>query len=309
MNPIPDPAVRPKVLVVDDERFNLNTLHGLLRDDYKIMVATDGEQGIKAAISGRPDLILLDITMPGMDGFQVFAALQAEPLTQGIPVIFITALGDAADETRGLELGAADYIVKPFNPSVVRARVRTQVRLRQQTALLESYSFRDGLTGLANRRAFDERLAVEWSRGARGGHPLSVILIDVDFFKRYNDHHGHLAGDECLRSVGGALQAALHRGGDLAARYGGEEFVVLLPETDLEGAGRLGESLCTTVARLGIAHGDSPVAPHVTVSAGVASIVPLLGQPVAPLLALADQMLYRSKRQGRNQVSWRDPPS
>lgn len=300
--PASAPADKPRILIVDDERFNLNTLHGLLKDDYKIMVATGGEQALKAAVTGRPDLILLDINMPGLDGYEVCRRLKSDALTQGVPIIFITGLADADDETRGLELGAADYITKPFNLSVVRARVRTQMRLKQQSDLLESYAFRDGLTGLANRRAFDDRAAAEWNRCLRSGLPLSAIMIDVDHFKLYNDSYGHARGDECLRGVAQALALRVQRAGDLVARYGGEEFVVLLPDADHDAALAVGEGLRGAVEALGLEHRASKVTDHVTISAGVATVAPTELGGLAPLLARADAMLYACKSAGRNCV-------
>lgn len=302
MNPsVPNPE-KPRILVIDDERFNLNTLNGLLKDDYRIMVATSAEVGLKAAVTGRPDLILLDITMPGMDGYEACRRLKEDPLTQGIPVIFITALSDAEDETRGLEMGAADYIAKPFNLSVVRARVRTQMRLKQQSDLLATYAFLDGLTGLANRRAFDDKSALEWRHGLRSEQPLSTILLDVDHFKPYNDSYGHAAGDECLRSVAAALSGQIGRAGDLLARYGGEEFVVILPGTDHARALAVGESLRAAVQALGLAHRASRVADQVTVSVGVSTTVPRAGISLSTLLEATDQALYAAKSGGRNGV-------
>ena len=295
-------ADKPKILVIDDERFNLNTLNGLLRDDYRIMVATTAEVGLKAAVTGRPDLILLDITMPGMDGYEACLRLKEDPLTQGIPVIFITALSDAADETRGLELGAVDYITKPFNLSVVRARVRTQMRLKQQSDLLETYAFLDGLTGLANRRAFDDKSALEWRHSLRARQPLSTILLDVDHFKPYNDSYGHAAGDECLRGVARALSARIGRTADLLARYGGEEFVVVLPGTHHASAMATGESLRAAVQAMGLAHRASRVADHVTVSVGVSTVVPWAEIGMPTLLEAADKALYKAKSSGRNCV-------
>ena len=308
MSDLPSPvsaavsADKPRILIVDDERFNLNTLHGLLKEDHKIMVAMGGEQALKAAITGRPDVILLDINMPDMDGYEVCRRLKDDVLTKGIPVIFITGLADAEDETKGLELGAADYITKPFNLSVVRARVRTQLRLKQQSDLLESYAFRDGLTGLANRRAFDERATEEWNRCLRGGLPLSAIMIDVDHFKLYNDSYGHAKGDECLRGVANALALKIQRASDLVARYGGEEFVVLLPNTAHADACTVGESLRSAVQALGMEHRASKVTDHVTISVGVATVLPTEPGGVAPLLKGADSMLYACKSAGRNCV-------
>ena len=310
----PDPAgvetpspLKPRILIVDDERFNLNTLHGLLKDDYKIMVATSGEQALKAVVTGRPDLILLDINMPGMDGYEVCRILKSDTLTMGVPIIFITGLSDADDETRGLELGAADYITKPFNLSVVRARVRTQMRLKQQSDLLESFAFRDGLTGLANRRAFDDRAASEWNRCMRAGLPLSAMMIDVDHFKLYNDSYGHARGDDCLRAVAQALALKVQRAGDFVARYGGEEFVVLLPDADPASALAVGESLRHAVESLGMEHRASKVCGHVTISVGVASAHPSESGGLAALLERADSMLYACKAAGRNCVKGLDP--
>lgn len=293
---------KPRILVVDDQRLNLSILHGLLKDDHQVMVATSGEQGLKAAATGRPDLILLDINMPGIDGYEVCVRLKQDPLTMKIPVIFITSMSESEDETRGLELGAADYITKPFHASVVRARVRTQIRLKQQSDLLEAYAFRDGLTGLANRRAFDDRAVAEWNRCLRYGAALSAIMIDVDHFKLYNDSYGHGQGDECLRGVARALDRRVQRAGDLLARYGGEEFVVLLPDTTLPDAVSVGESLRAGVEALQMEHRASKVADHVTISVGVATTVPMREGRPGTLLERADSMLYACKAAGRNCV-------
>ena len=297
-----DPAGRPRVLIVDDERFNLNTLSALLKDECKVMVATHGEQGLKAAATGRPDLILLDVTMPGIGGFEVCRRLKEDPLTGGTPVIFITGLAEAEQETRGLELGAADYITKPFNLAVVRARVRTQLRLKQQSDLLERLAYSDGLTGIANRRAFDQQFEREWQRAVRSGAWLSLLLMDVDHFKAYNDLHGHARGDECLRAVAHALAARVQRAGDLVARYGGEEFVVLLSDTPPEGAAALGASLVAAVDAAALAHGASPVGPAVTLSVGAASAVPARSADRTALVVAADAQLYRAKAEGRHRV-------
>ena len=291
-----------RILIIDDERFNLTTLNELLKSEHKIMVAMSGKQGLKAALSGRPDLILLDINMPEMDGYEVCQQLKSDPLTRDIPVIFITALTDAADETRGLELGAADYITKPFNLSVVKARVRTQLRLKQQSDLLASLAFKDGLTGLNNRRAYDERLQIEWNRCKRSAEPLSLIMLDVDHFKLYNDSYGHALGDECLRKVAGSLAACTRRAADFVARYGGEEFVVLLPNTGLDDANRVAELIRASTEALGIEHKSSSVANTVTLSLGLVSRVPGDQVDLSGFAEVADTMLYKAKESGRNRV-------
>jgi diguanylate cyclase (GGDEF)-like protein len=240
--------------------------------------------------------------MPGMDGHEVCRRLKAGEATRDIPVIFVTAHNDEAAETLGLELGAVDFISKPFNPRVVRARVKTHLTLKAQSDLLRSWVYIDGLTGAFNRRHFDERFAIEWGRAARTGTPLSVVLMDVDYFKRYNDHYGHQLGDECLRQIAGALQASLRRPGDLVARYGGEEFVCLLPETDLPGATSFAARLGQQIYAQKIAHADSSVAPVVSLSLGVSCAQAAARFDPAELLRTADAQLYRAKSLGRNQV-------
>jgi diguanylate cyclase (GGDEF)-like protein len=294
-----------KILIIDDEHSNIAYLLGLLKSDYRIVVATNGEQGLALAGSPRPpDLILLDILMPGMDGYEVCARLKADERTRGIPVVFVTAVTDAADETRAFAAGAVDYITKPFHPLVVKARVKTQIELKHKTDELEQLASRDGLTGVCNRRRFDQALALECARATGSSRPLSLILFDVDHFKRYNDHYGHAAGDACLRQVAGMLQGCLRHPGDLLARYGGEEFAVLLPDTAAAEATAVAERMRGQVAKAKIAHADSPVAPWVTISAGVAGAYAAcpLPSPLA-LVQAADAMLFRSKRAGRNRVS------
>ena len=306
MSLTPTAAEKPTVLIVDDERFNLSALHALLRDDCRVMVATDGEHGLTAARANLPDLILLDVTMPGISGHDVCRALKEDPATQSIPIIFITALVDADDETHGFDLGAADYITKPFNHAVVKARVRTQLRLKAQADLIASYAFRDGLTGLYNRRSLDQKLEREWHRCQRSGLPISVALLDVDHFKLFNDTYGHGPGDECLKAVGAALKGCIKRSGDMAARYGGEEFAVILPECDPSAAAAVAEEVRAAVEALAIGHSRSSAGSVVTVSVGIASLVPSEEAIPTDLWAMADRLLYRAKEGGRNRVALPD---
>ena len=292
---------RAKLLIVDDERLNLNLLNALLKSDYKIMVATNGEQALKGALSGKPDLILLDIVMPGMDGYEVCRQLKANLATQQIPIIFITALCDSEMETQGFELGAVDFISKPFSNSVVKARIATHMRLKRKSDLLEKLVSQDSLTEIPNRRALDEAREREWARCLRSGLPISFVMIDIDLFKQYNDHYGHGAGDECLARVAKALWSCAQRPGDFVGRYGGEEFAAILPETDREGAMQMGENFRASIAALNIPHAFSMAAPHVTVSIGVAA-ANAAATSVDQLLAGADKMLYQAKAGGRNQV-------
>lgn len=293
---------RPKILVVDDIPSNVHVLSRILKDDYDIYFATDGDKALDLVQARMPDLVLLDIMMPGMDGFEVCRRIKADPATHDIPVIFISAKSEVEDETRGLEVGAIDFITKPISPPIVRARVRNHLLLKRQTDLLRSLSFLDGLTGIANRRRFDDAMTREWRRCARSHLPLSLIILDVDHFKAYNDQYGHQAGDECLRIIAEVLAERARRPSDLVARYGGEEFVCLLPETDGTGAIRVAEGFRAAVAEQRIPHAQSPVAPFVTISLGVATVTPSADGSPERLAEMADQLLYRAKRAGRNRV-------
>jgi diguanylate cyclase (GGDEF)-like protein len=237
--------------------------------------------------------------MPGMDGYEVCRQLKADETLRHIPVIFVTAHDDPEQETMGLDLGAVDFIAKPVNPKVVQARVKTQLTLKFQADLLRQLVFLDGLTGVHNRRYFDQQLALEWARSARTGAPLSMILLDVDFFKRYNDHYGHQAGDDCLKQVAATLKSNLRRPADLVARYGGEEFACILPETGLDDAVELANQLERQVRALAISHAYSDVATMVTISLGVATRDGVASGSASELLGLADAQLYLAKSTGR----------
>ncbi|MDX1506349.1 MAG: diguanylate cyclase [Spongiibacter sp.] len=293
---------RPKLLVVDDQTVNIQALYQIFGADHEVFMATSGSQAIKVCLDKKPDLILLDVIMPEMDGIAVCEELQKNSDTRSIPVIFVTSQESPEEESRGLEVGAVDFISKPVNPAVVRARVRTHLTLKAQADALRVMASRDGLTGIPNRRYFDERLAAEWRSAKRGSQPLSLILIDVDHFKAYNDHYGHVEGDTCLRRVAKALKLSVGRGRDIVARYGGEEFVCLLPETDLAGAEEMAEKLRSAVADLEISHKSSPVGNTVTISLGAATIVPTSLTGPETLLVRTDELLYKAKESGRNRV-------
>ncbi|WP_295434921.1 diguanylate cyclase [uncultured Thiodictyon sp.] len=293
-----------RILIVDDIPDNIRVLSRMLVDDgHQVSAATNGRAALKLADSCAPDLILLDVMMPEMDGYQVCAALKADPLLQAIPVIFITALTDTEDETRGLALGAVDYIAKPFKEAIVRLRVRTHLELKRQRDLLSQLSHLDGLTGIPNRRAFDERLDREWRRALRAGEHLAAAMVDIDHFKEYNDAHGHLAGDDCLRRVAEALAAGLERAGDFIARYGGEEFICLLNGIDDQGTAVMAERLRVGIESLRLPHGASPVSPWVTVSVGAACQRPTQETAPSEVVAAADLQLFTAKRLGRNRIS------
>jgi len=306
--PAPSPEVaaaampRPRILVVDDEPSNVELLADIFGGDHEVLVAADGPAGLEVAATRVPDVILLDVMMPGIDGYEVCRRLKADPLTCAIPIIFITGLGDVAAETRGLQLGAVDYVTKPISPAAVRARVNNQITLKRVQDQLTRLATTDGMTGLANRRRFDEMLALECARHARSGAELSLILLDVDHFKTFNDTYGHVCGDDCLRQVAGVMGGAILRATDLAARYGGEEFVCLLPMTGQEGAITIAEKIRHGIASLTIPHSHSSAADHVTVSLGVITARCVLGRSALDIVALADEQLYAAKSGGRNRL-------
>jgi diguanylate cyclase (GGDEF)-like protein len=291
------------ILIVDDVPTNIQVLAEALRQQHRVKVATNGRDALAIARSQpKPDMILLDVMMPEMDGFEVCRQLKADPATRQIPVIFVTAKDDVADEERGLMLGAVDYITKPFHLPVVRARVRNHLALKLKADLLESLANIDSLTDIPNRRRFDEKFDHEWRRCQRSNQPLSLIMLDVDHFKAFNDYFGHGAGDICLVTVAATLSGNLSRPGDMVARYGGEEFAVILPETDLDGACRMADRLREALALQRMPQAPGAGCGIVTLSAGVASRVPAEQADMTELLEAADRKLYDAKTQGRNRV-------
>ncbi len=293
---------QPRLLVVDDQPINIQALYQAFSADHQVFMATSGEQALATCADKQPDLVLLDVVMPGMDGYEVCRRLKANAATRDIPVIFVTAHNDEEAETRGLDAGAVDFISKPINPRIVRARAKTHLLLKAQSDLLRHWVYIDGLTGVHNRRYFDEQLASEWGRAMRNRSALSVVLLDVDFFKRYNDRYGHQIGDDCLRRVAATLKSALKRPGDLVARYGGEEFACVLPDTGLDGALQVARQLGQAVQAQLIEHADSAVAPVVTVSLGVCSKREGTAGSAEALLRGADAQLYEAKTRGRHQA-------
>ena len=288
------------ILIVDDEAVNIAVLVRLLGSDHTIYAAKDGKSALAMAKKHLPDLILLDIIMPDMDGYTVLAQLRRQSETKDIPVIFITGLGSSEDEEKGLELDAADYISKPFRNSIVKLRVRNQIKIINAMRTIEQLSQTDQLTGIANRRSFQSRLGVEWSRAIRQGTAISLIMVDVDNFKNYNDTHGHLQGDVALQTVASALASCTRRDIDMAARWGGEEFALLLPLTDAQGALAVAEKMRACVESSLI---PCPAGAHsVTVSAGVSTIVPSTGCVVDHFIGSADKALYQAKKLGKNNV-------
>ncbi len=294
------------LLIVDDSLPLIALMGKMLEPVGRVRFATAGRPALDLMREQPPDLVLLDAEMPDMDGYAVCQAMKADPELEKIPVIFVTAHNDTEAEIRGLTAGAVDFISKPVNEPILLARVQTQLRLKRLSDELRRRASVDPLSGLANRGCFDQRLQLEWSRAARNGTQMSLILLDVDHFKKFNDRYGHPAGDACLRAVADALGLQAHRATDLAARVGDEEFALLLPDTDAAGACVTAERIRDAVVRLAIPHAASKTAPHLTVSIGVVTRQPT--PPVQPtaahdLVEQADQALYAAKAQGRNRMA------
>ena len=278
---------------------NIKVLGEALKTDCIVRFATNGLKAIEIAMSSSPpDLILLDIMMPDIDGYEVCRRLKANEQTRHIPIIFITALGQEKDEAKGLELGAVDYITKPFSIPIVKIRVKTHLELKRHRDLLEALSTVDGLTGIPNRRRFDDVLTEEWKRAERDVTFLSLIMIDIDFFKDFNDRYGHQQGDDCLKRVAQTLMNSVHRPADCVARYGGEEFACILPGTDIKGAIRVAEGMRHDIEALHIPHDRSLIAEHVTISLGAATILPAKLNSPETLIKEADKALYLAKESG-----------
>ncbi|MBF0273784.1 MAG: PleD family two-component system response regulator [Nitrospinae bacterium] len=294
---------KKEILLVDDCPMNIKLLGAQLKEQYNVRFATSGEKALEIANSGNsPDLILLDIEMPGMNGYDVCKKLKENDATINIPIIFITGKTGEEDETKGLELGAVDYITKPFSLPIVNARIKTHLNLKHKSDILEKLTCVDGLTNIYNRRKLDEFLKQEWDRARRAQSVLSVILMDVDFFKNFNDNYGHSAGDDCLIRVAQVLDKTLVRNTDLVARYGGEEFIAVLPDTSIERAMELAEKIRVNVEELNIPHLFSQVSDKVTLSLGVATTIPTSCSDHTDLVKNADSALYKAKETGRNRV-------
>ncbi|MGF1477893.1 MAG: diguanylate cyclase domain-containing protein [Cyanophyceae cyanobacterium] len=302
------------LLIVDDNPVNLSVLSKALKNaGLKVRVAVDGESAIEQIQEDPPELILLDVQMPGIDGFETCSRLKALAVTREVPIIFMTALSDGENKVKGLSLGAVDYITKPFYQEEVIARVKVHLKLRlltqkvvEQAAELEQanqelqrLAIIDSLTQVANRRRFDQCLQQEWRRMLRKQMSVSLIMCDIDYFKQYNDCYGHLAGDVCLKRVAQAIGGVLRRPADLLARYGGEEFGIVLPETEPAGAIRIAKLIQRQIQQLKIPH-ERTAYQYVTLSMGISSQIPAPQTEVESLVAAADRLLYLAKEQGRN---------
>ncbi|MFP3042563.1 diguanylate cyclase [Treponema primitia] len=301
-----EPTQEFRILVIDDEKSNLMVLNRILSPEYTVFTAKTGKEGLERAVADQPDLILLDIVMPDLNGFDVLTTFKKTPETMKIPVIIITGLSGETDEERGFLLGAVDYITKPFKNPIVLARVRTHIQIVHQIRTIEQLGLIDGLTNVPNRRCFDDRMALEWRRAAREKNPVSFLMMDVDKFKTYNDTYGHPQGDVLLKSIAKIFSAAAMRTTDLVARLGGEEFGILLPDTDLAAALIIAEKIRSGVEAVRIPTADGKTITTVTISIGAVSAVPDDKATVQEFLSAADKRLYTAKNTGRNRICSED---
>jgi diguanylate cyclase (GGDEF)-like protein len=290
------------VLVGEDQAVNVHAIYAVLASDYEVLVATDGEQGLQQCRSMAPDLVLLDVNLPRIDGYEVCRQLQADPATRAIPVMFLTARADTASEVAGFALGAVDYISKPINGTILRARVKSQVTIKRQRDALRALLLTDALTGVSNRRHFDHQRRHRWTHCLRSGSSLALLMIDIDYFKLYNDHYGHQQGDACLAAVAQCCASVVQRPLVTFARYGGEEFAAILSDTTAAGAAALAQRMVTLVRALQRAHAASPLGGLLSISVGAACDRPSPQRECTQLLQQADAHLYRAKQGGRNQA-------
>jgi len=304
-----------KVLIVDDSPTIRAALRGLVQKmGHSVIEAADGSKALAIYAQDRPDLVLIDVVMPVMDGYEAARQMRHSRPDEWVPIIFLSSKEADQDLDRAIEAGGDDYLVKPVSFVVLNAKIRALQRIEStRTKLLEmsrdlaaanreleNLSRQDGLTEIANRRYFDTYLLTEVKRASRERHPMSLILADVDYFKAFNDCYGHQAGDDCLRRVASALKAVGRRPADLAARYGGEEFAMVLPSTAMEGAVDVAKSLARAIDALAIPHVRSGVSTNLTLSQGIASLIPVHDTKSETIIEFADQALYQAKQQGRN---------
>lgn len=320
-------ADRVKILIVDDLKENHLVMESVLSDpELDIIKAMSGEEALSLCIEHEFAVIFMDVQMPGMDGFEAAEILRSIEKTKNIPIIFVTAISKEQKSIfKGYEVGAVDYLPKPIDPIVLRSkanifkemylqrktiekqvmeleeRLNELIKVNQEKDYLESLSLKDGLTNIFNRRGLDKFFSMHWNNCLRYRLPYSVMMIDIDEFKNYNDNYGHLQGDEVIKSVASAMERSLFRSEDLVGRYGGEEFLVVMPNVDLQGAEMVAERIMDEIRSLDIKHEFASGRGSVTVSIGIATLTPKPDIKPQELIDLADQKMYNAKRNGRNQ--------
>ena len=289
------------VLVVDDQLSNIQLMNLLLKDHYNILMARSGEEALEVIEKQVPDIILLDVNMPGLSGLEVCEKLKQNPFYESIPVIFITALSDTDDEIECWKAGCVDFVRKPINHYTLINRVKAHLTLKFQSDALRNIALTDGLTGVENRRAFDMRSLEAQKLCFENGLSYAVIMIDIDFFKGFNDFYGHLAGDDCLKLIAMTMEKQVPKGKGEFARYGGEEFIAILMGLSKNDVDAILRSTLKSVSDLKIPHELSLCSEFVTASAGCAYVPPNHDVPLEAVIHQADEFLYRAKQSGRNQ--------
>lgn len=318
------------ILIVDDRPENLFVLESLLDNmGCNIVKATSGNEALSLMLDHDFALVLLDVQMPEMDGFETAELMRINSKTRYVPIIFVTAISkEQKCIFKGYEIGAVDYLFKPIEPIILQSKVKVFIdlynqkklieeqsallrlkldeltELRAQNFKLENLSLSDGLTGISNRRNFDQYMKMSWRNAMRSDKPISLIMSDIDYFKAFNDNYGHLRGDECLIEVARTIASSVNRPMDLVARYGGEEFSIVLPETDKPTAIEIAENLRSSIEKLALKHEFSKAADYVTLSLGVTTIVSNSYCSIEEFVDSADKALYLSKSSGRNRVSF-----
>ena len=291
------------ILVIDDDQITVDLIITMFTTTTTVLTALNGETGLATASNDKPDLIILDALIPDMGGYDICARLKAMPETENIPVIFLSTDKQTEDELNALDLGAIDFISKPIVPEILKARIKNHMSQKRDRDKLEMMSAVDALTAVPNRRRFDEYLYQEWRRAIRNKYPLSLLMLDIDHFKSYNDTYGHQKGDKCLWAVTREIERHLRRPSDMVARYGGEEFSVILPDTPSSSAFELARRIWSGVGNLNIEHTGAPYVGHLTISIGLASTIPDGEQKLSQFIEIADQNLYKSKDSGRNRIT------
>ncbi len=297
---------RPKqatILVIDDDRIALDLIMLTFNATATVLTALNSENGLEIAVNEQPDLILLDTLIQDIDGHEICSQLKSMPETENIPVIILSNSNQIEDELAALDKGAIDFVTKPVEAPILKARVANHLFQKRDRDQLKLMSSIDALTEVANRRRFDEYLHLEWRRAVRSRYPISLLMIDIDYFKSYNDTYGHQKGDECLRAVASEIEQHLRRPSDMVARYGGEEFSVILPETPSYSAFSLAKHIWSGVGNLNIEHTGSARVGHLTISIGAATTIPDENQSISQFIEISDKNLYKSKSEGRNRIT------
>lgn len=294
------------ILCIDDESANLKVLAAIFKDHYNVIACKSAKQGLQRAFTEKPDIILLDVLMPEENGFQLMAKLKAHPLLSKIPVIFITGLQDAEDEEKGLMMGACDYIQKPFNTGIVRARVNTQLEIVRQRELLQRFALFDSLTELPNRRKWQQDSIDYWLSSKNAQSPMVYGMVDVDHFKKYNDYYGHQQGDVVLRKIANSIRRTLFEYGGEIFRCGGEEFYFYFPKDLNQSTDATLDACLNSVKKLAIPHQENDASEYISVSIGAVQLIPNDDTSIEEVMDKADERLYNVKNTTRNAVSFLD---